>query len=141
MKLHEYLEESIKCLEEIEQEIEEGSQDIEIDMGTWHSKLELGYPCMVCLAGCYMRQRLGITDDRNVAASDEYFSYGETKMLNGIDYLRKGELSLAMFVFYKDPHMAGIPFVSVERYDKDKVKFKKEMREIVEILRKREDSL
>lgn len=113
-----------------------------VDMGRWAGRDSSGKKCAVCLAGSVMANTLSKPDKfaKKIINGDVYSNpdpedfANEDSALCALDNFRMGSLSTAfdeLGLHLPDNFYAYIP---VERYEDDKVKFKKKMLALADAL-------
>ncbi len=141
------LEQAMEDLEKTEK-----SEKYKVDMGLWHrtideddvryssedyKKEDIGR-CAICLAGSTMACRLGIAHDISASPSD--FDNSIKYKLMALDSFRVGSIEDALGWLGKSDYaefLSDLPdFIDVTPYESDKEAFKRNMKEIVEMLRK-----
>ena len=110
----------------------ERSSEYEVIMGDWHQPKKSGV-CEVCMAAAVMAKTLKV--DRLITRMPSDFETDTEKKLCAIDYLRRGDLTVALYVLGFDHPRFLVGEIDVVDYQDDPQQFKKDMQDLIKALK------
>jgi hypothetical protein len=127
-KPSEFLELALVDLAKVER-----SKKYVVNMMEIHSPRNGNAPCEVCLAGGVLAMTCKVPRDE-FCSFDDVTDTLENKLC-AIDYFRQGDIERAFYVLHVEKPKYLVRAVDVANYQYDKRQFKKDMRELIRMLK------
>ena len=110
----------------------ERSSKYKVAMSKWHMPTADG-ACAVCMAGAVIAKTLEV--ERFKERTPSAFETDTEKKLCAIDYLRRGDLTVALYVLGFDHPRFLVGAIDVVDYQDDPQQFKKDMQDLIKALK------